>query len=121
MFDLQPGISLSRDVSVTADMSPAHLAPTIVLSTPKMIELMEMASTEAVQERLGADRTSVGTHVDVSHEAAAREGEVVTVSSELVEIDRRLLTFRVAVTVGDRVIGQGTHNRFVVDRDRFAG
>jgi fluoroacetyl-CoA thioesterase len=117
--ELEPGISLQRDVVVTADMSPAHLAPTVVLSTPKMIELMEMAATESVQGHLGEERTSVGTHVDVSHESAAREGEVVTVSAELVEIDRRLLTFEVSVNVGDRVIGRGTHQRFVIDRDRF--
>jgi predicted thioesterase len=117
--DLEPGVSLTRDVTVTADMSPPHLAPTIVLSTPKMIELMEWAATESVQSRLGEERTSVGTHVNVSHESAARDGEVVTVSAELVEVDRRLLTFAVSAKVGDRVIGQGTHQRFVIDRDRF--
>ena len=82
-FELEPGLHLSRDVTVTAEMSPPHLAPTVVLSTPKMIELMEMASTDAVQGRLGESRTSVGTHVNVSHESAAREGEVVTVSAHL--------------------------------------
>lgn len=121
MLDLKTGISLTREVTVTSEMSPAHLAPTIVLSTPKMIELMEMAATDAVQAHLGTSRTSVGTHVDVSHESAARDGDVVTVTAKLSEVDRRALTFDVAVVVGDRVIGRGTHKRFVIDRDRFGG
>ncbi len=120
MHDLTAGIENVEQVTVTADMSPPHLAPTIVLSTPKMIELMEWAATRAVQPVLGDDRTSVGTHVNVSHEAAAREGEVVTVAATLTAVNRRRLTFAVSATVGDRVIGRGTHERFVIDRNRFA-
>lgn len=119
MVELETGISLTRDVTVSPDMSPPHLAPTVVLSTPKMIELMETVATESVQGRLGDERTSVGTHVDVSHESAAGEGDVVTVTAVLEDVDRRMLTFRVTARVGDRVIGQGTHKRFVIDRDRF--
>lgn len=119
-MDLAPGLECTDRLVVTADMSPPHLAPTIVLSTPKMIELMEWAATNAVQPALGETRTSVGTHVDVSHEAAAREGEEITIHARLAEVDRRRLTFEVSVTVGDRVIGRGRHERFVIDRDRFA-
>ena len=120
MTELQPGIEYRTELTVSPEMSPPHLAPIVVLSTPKMIELMEMAATSSVQPFLGEERTSVGTHVDVSHEAAAREGETVTVRSRLVEVDRRRLTFEVSVSVGDRGIGRGTHQRFVIDRSRFS-
>lgn len=121
MTELKPGIQHRSEVTVTEDMTPPHLAPIVVLSTPKMIELMEMTATWSVQPLLGDDQTSVGVHVDVSHEAAARGGETVTVESTLVDVDRRRLTFEVSARVGDLIIGRGTHQRFVVDRRRFSG
>lgn len=114
----------TRHTTVTRvgpEHTPAHLAPVVVLSTPEMIRLMEEASTAAVQDLLDpADKTSVGVHVDVSHESAAREDEEVTVEAELVAVDGPRLTFRVVARCGDRVIGRGTHRRYVVDRSRFA-
>lgn len=119
---LSPGASHSLKVQVGPDMTPAHLMPLVVLSTPEMIRLMEEASTSAVQPALDVtDQTTVGTHVDVSHESAAREAEEVTVDAELVAIDGPRLTFSVRARVEDRVIGRGTHRRYVIDRSRFAG
>lgn len=121
-MQLSPGATHTESVRVTADLSPAHLAPVVVLSTPEMIRLMEEASTQAVQPLLGAvDGTTVGVHVDVSHESAARENEEVTVESTLVSVDGPRLTFRVEARVGGRIIGRGTHRRYVIDRSRFAG
>jgi predicted thioesterase len=104
---------------VTADMTPRHLLPTVVLSTPKMIALMEQASLDLVQPMLDDGQTSVGTHVNVSHQAAAREGEEVLFQSRLAAVEGRRLLFEVSAAVGDRLIGKGTHERFVVDRSRF--
>lgn len=121
-MQIAPDTSHTTTTTVTADLSPVHLAPIVVLSTPDMIRLMEEASTAAVQPQLEAgDQTTVGTHVDVSHEAAAREGEQVTVEAELTTVSGPRLTFRVEARVGERVIGRGTHRRHVVDRSRFAG
>lgn len=107
---------------VTADMTPHHLAPIVVLSTPEMIGMMEEAATRAVQPHLDElDQTTVGTHVDVSHESAAREGEEVEVEAELSAVDGPRLSFRVEARVGDRIIGRGNHRRYIVDRSRFAG
>jgi predicted thioesterase len=101
-------------------MSPAHLAPVVVLATPEMISLMEQAATTAVQPLLeAANQTTVGTHVDVSHESAGREGEEVEVTAELVAADGPRLTFDVTARVGERIIGRGTHRRHIVDRSRF--
>lgn len=119
---LSAGATHSLTVPVSPEMTPAHLAPLVVLATPEMIRLMEEASTAAVQPALEeTGQTTVGTHVDVSHEAAAREGDEVRVHAELVAIDGPRLTFRVEARVDDRVIGRGTHRRYVVDRSRFAG
>ena len=120
MKTLQLGISNHRTITVTAELSPAHLAPLVVLSTPDMIRLMEEICTDAVQPFVEAEnQTTVGTHVDVSHESAATEGEEVELRCELITIERRRLTFRVEAKVGDQLVGQGTHQRHVIDRDRF--
>ncbi|MFP3914122.1 MAG: thioesterase family protein [Actinomycetota bacterium] len=118
---LAPGARHGFTVKVTAEMTPSHLRPLVVLSTPEMIRLMEEASTQAVQSALEEEgRTTVGTHVDVSHESAAGEGEEVMVEAVLVAIDGPRLTFEVEARIGDRIVGRGTHRRHVVDRSRFS-
>lgn len=119
---LATGISHATRTVVTPDLSPPHLAPVVVLATPEMIWLMEQACTEACQPLLEPlDQTTVGTHVDVSHESAARLDEEVVVTAELVAVDGPRLTFRVDARVEDRVVGRGIHRRHVIDRSRFAG
>lgn len=122
MSALAPGISHRQTITVTSDLSPPHLAPIVVLSTPEMIRLMEETCLSSVQPLIeDDDQTSVGVHVDVSHESAARQGEQVEISCELVEVEGRRLTFDVDVRVGDRIVGRGTHRRHVIDRSRFRG
>jgi fluoroacetyl-CoA thioesterase len=116
---LQPGIDHTVDATVTADMSPAHL-PVKVLSTPMMIQLIELTCLQSVVPHLDDGETTVGTHVCVSHVAAAQEGEVVTVDGRLVEVEKRRLRFEVSAKVGDRLLGEGTHERAVIDTSRFA-
>lgn len=121
MSPLEIGLTNRKTVTVTPDLSPPHLAPAIVLSTPNMILLMEETCTSAIQPLIEADdQTSVGTHVNVSHESAATGGEEVEVTCELIEVDRRRVTFLVEARVGARIIGRGTHQRHVIDRSRFA-
>ena len=100
---------------VTEDMSPAHL-PVKVLSTPDMIRLIEMTCLTTAQEHLDEGETTVGVHVCVSHAASVDAGEEVEVACELTEIDRRRLVFETTVTAGDKVVSEGTHQRFVVRR-----
>ena len=96
---LAVGLKHSRTVTVTDDMTPAHLRsePIRVLSTPDMIRLIEQTAIEAVAPSLVAGQASVGTRVDVAHLAATPVGMTVTITVELVEIDRRRLGFRVEV------------------------
>jgi fluoroacetyl-CoA thioesterase len=118
--ELAVGLSNTSSTIVTADMSPSHLAPVVVLATPEMIWLIERTCTDAVEPLLAAEnRTTVGTHVDISHESAAREGEEVIIEATLVYVDGPRLRFEVLARVGDRVVGRGTHRRHVVDRSRF--
>jgi fluoroacetyl-CoA thioesterase len=115
---LAPGLEQSETVEVTPEMSPPHLSA-LVLSTPSMIQLMEVTSLQMVKPHLDDNETTVGTHVCVSHVAGAAAGERVTVTSRLSEVAKRRLTFEVSAHCGDRLLGEGTHQRAVVDASRF--
>ena len=115
---LAPGLSHSRSVTVTEDMTPAHLRGDAVrvLATPEMVRLIEQTAIECVHAELGPGQTTVGTVVNVRHLAATPEGMAVTVAVELTEVDRRRLVFRVEVRDEVEKVGEGTHERFVIDR-----
>ena len=117
---LQPRLSTSVELVVAAEHSPQHLLPAVVLSTPFMIQKMEEICTLMVWEHLDDHETTVGTHVDVYHRSAAREGEAVTFACELRSVEGRKLLFDVSARASDRIVGEGIHERFVVDRGRFA-
>jgi predicted thioesterase len=114
---LAVGLTHSRSVKVTDEMTPAHLRsePIRVLSTPDMIRLIEQTAIEAVAPHLAPGQATVGTRVDVSHLAASPVGMTVTITVELVEVDRRRLGFRVSVKDELDDAGKGTHERFIVD------
>jgi fluoroacetyl-CoA thioesterase len=115
---LAVGLEGSASYEITADMSPPHL-PAPVLSTPSMIQLIEATCLTTAQAHLDEGQTTVGTHVCVSHAAAAMVGETIEVTCRLDEVDRRRLTFATTVTCGDRTLSTGTHQRAVIDLSRF--
>jgi fluoroacetyl-CoA thioesterase len=116
---LQPGITNETRHTVTAEMSAPHL-PRKVLSTPTMIGLIEGTCLLATKEHLDEGETTVGTHVCVSHQAGAAEGEEVVIRCRLTNVNKRRLTFDVEVDgpTGTR-ISVGTHERAVVSLDRM--
>ena len=90
-----------------------------VLATPKMIALMEKASMSAVDSYLDKGYTSVGTSIDVKHVSATPIGMKVDVKSELIKIDGKKLLFKVEAHDELGLIGEGTHERFIVDAEKF--
>lgn len=113
------GLGSSAEHLVTEDMSPAHL-PVKVLSTPSMVGLIEQTCLQFMQEHLEGTEGSVGTHICVSHVAAAPAGATVRVDCEVAKIAKgRFLTFDVSVHDGETLLGEGTHDRAVVDTSRF--
>jgi predicted thioesterase len=91
-----------------------------VLSTPHMIGRMELTSRDAVLPFLDAGFDTVGTHVDVYHLAAAPIGAVVTFTAEVVAVDGRRIQFRVEARDEQEKIGEGTHERAIVNVAKFA-
>ncbi len=91
-----------------------------VLSTPNMILYMERTCRETVLRFLEPGHDSVGTHVNVSHVAAAPIGVVVTFTAEIMAVEDRRVTFRVAArSEGGELIGEGTHERGIINVARF--
>ena len=90
-----------------------------VLATPAMIALMENAAMNAVAPHLEAGQTTVGTQISTSHIKASALGATITATAVLTAVDGRSLTFAITAHEGDKTIGEGTHTRFIVDRERF--
>ena len=114
---LPVGLKYSKAVTVTDDLTPAHLRadPIRVLSTPDVIRIIEQTAIEAVSASLAPGQATVGTKVDIAHLAATPVGMTVTVTVELVEVDRRRLAFRVEVRDELDEVARGTHERFIID------
>jgi predicted thioesterase len=91
-----------------------------VLSTPHMIGHMEGTSRNLVLPMLDAGFDTVGTEVHVSHLAAAPMGEKVTFRSEILKVGGRRVTFKVEARDSRDKIGEGTHERFIINVERFA-
>ena len=106
-----PGLKGQKQVLVCEHNVAGHVDK---FSTPAMIGLMEQAAIQAVHEFLEEGQTSVGFEVNVRHLAPADIGATITAYSELLEVDRNRLTFRVEAYEGDRKIGGGTHRRAVI-------
>jgi fluoroacetyl-CoA thioesterase len=119
--ELQPGLS-GEVVRVVSEDITAHAMGSggvHVLGTPAMLMLMEQAALTAVEPALAEGQTTVGTLLDVRHLAATPVGMQVTVRARLVAIDGRKLTYDVDAEDEREPIGRGTHERVIVDVDRF--
>ena len=90
-----------------------------VLATPTMVALMENAAMLAVAKELGEGETTVGSMISTSHLKPSKVGATVLAVAELVEVDGRKLTFKIAAYDGETLIGEGEHVRFVVNREKF--
>ena len=90
-----------------------------VFATPAMVALMENAAMNVVAACLPDGQTTVGEHISVFHMAPTKMGESVRAEAELMVVEGRKLTFGVRAFQGEKLIGEGTHDRFVVDKERF--
>jgi predicted thioesterase len=91
-----------------------------VLSTPQMISLMEWTCRETVQPLLEPGYDTVGTHVNVAHLAGAPIGMTVTFTAEVLSATERRVQFRVEARDEKEIIGEGTHERAIINVAKFA-
>ena len=90
-----------------------------VFGTPAMVALMEEAAINAVDDKLPEGYATVGIHLDVRHIAATPIGMNVTARAELTNIDGNKLIFRIEAFDESEKIGEGTHQRFIIELGRF--
>lgn len=90
-----------------------------VLATPKLICLVEEVAANLAEKSLPVEFTSVGTNINVNHTAPTPIGAKVHVEVELAEIDRRKLIFKIVASDDVGKILDGTHERFIVEREKF--
>ena len=102
-----------------------HTAPSIgsgkvrVLATPVMINLIEAAALAAIEHLLPDGYQSLGTHLDVRHLAATPVGMKVRATADVTRVDGRSVTFKVSAADEKELIGDGTHERVVVNVAKF--
>ena len=90
-----------------------------VLATPAMMALMENAAMMAIAEALPEGCTSVGGHIESSHLRPSKIGDKIPATAAVTKVEGNKVEFRVAAYSGETLLGEGTHLRFVVDKERF--
>ncbi|HUL00771.1 MAG TPA: thioesterase family protein [Nitrospirota bacterium] len=120
-FDIPIGTSASETVTVTRELTVAHLIPNMpeVYGTPFMIYLMEHAAAKAITPFLSPGWASVGLQINVRHVAATPVGFLVTATATVLSVSSHLVTFSVKAHDGVDLIGEGVHERAIVDLSRF--
>jgi fluoroacetyl-CoA thioesterase len=126
--DLRPGITYRLQYRIPADKTVPDVYPEFaefqqmprVFATGFMVALIEQACLLAVKPYLDwPHEQTVGTHVNLSHLAATPPGHVVTVQCEVTEVQGRRIRFRASARDESDLISEGTHERTVIDFERF--
>jgi fluoroacetyl-CoA thioesterase len=121
ILDLPAGLTGSAELVV----GEQHTAPRVgsgrirVLATPVMINLFEAAALAAIEQSLPEEHQSLGTHLDITHIAATPVGMRVRASAEVLRVEGRTVYLKVVAHDERELIGEGTHERVVVNVNRF--
>jgi len=125
--DLRPGLRHARTLIVTPDLSVRAAAPAFgggddmppVLATANLIALVEWTCVAALAPYIEAHQRTLGTRIEISHSAPTPIGMKVTAEVELIAIRGRRLRFKVGCRDETEAIGEGFHERAIIDHDRF--
>lgn len=90
-----------------------------VLATPSMLALMENAAMLAVADALPEGCTTVGGHIESSHLKPSKIGDKVFATAEVTKVDGKKIEFKVSAFSGETLLGEGSHLRFIVEREKF--
>jgi len=120
-INLEVGIVNEKEFTVREEDTASFLGSgaVAVLSTPAMIMMMENTARLAVEDKLPEGYTTVGTRVDVAHLHPAPIGAKIRVFAKLIKQEGRKLVFTVEAYWNDKKIGEGTHERYIVNREKF--
>lgn len=118
---IEIGLKYTSELTVTDAVTAVKVGSgdMPVLATPMMMALMENAAMLAVRDALPEGCTTVGGHIESSHLKPSRVGDVIRAEAEVTKVDGKKIVFKVSAYSGDILLGEGTHLRFIVDRDKF--
>ena len=121
MKELPIGLKGQAETTVNEQNTAAAMGSGLlpVIATPATLAQVAQAAASSGQPCADEGEGTVGTRLEVSHLAATPLGLAVRAESELVAVDRRKLSFTVRAWAGEELIGEGTHQRFVIDNARF--
>ncbi len=120
-FNLQIGMTAEKSEKVTENNTAIKYGSggVAVYATPAMIGIMEGTCLAAVDPFLPEGMSTVGIHLDVKHTAATPVGMSVRATAKLIEISAKRLTFTVEAYDNKEKIGEGTHQRYIIDLAKF--
>ncbi len=118
---METGLTYTSEATVTADKLAVNVGSGDlgVLATPMMVALMENAAMLCVADSLPIDATTVGGRIDCSHLRPTAVNQTIKATATLTAVEGRKLTFRVTAYDAKGIIGEGTHIRYVVNRQSF--
>ena len=118
---IEIGLKHTSELTVTEDVTAMVIGSgdMPVLATPMMMALMENAAMLAVKDYLPEGLTTVGGHIESSHLKPSKIGDVVRAEAEVIKVEGKKIEFKVTAYSGETLLGEGTHLRFVVDREKF--
>ena len=90
-----------------------------VFATPMFLALMENAAMLAVKDELPEGCTTVGGHISSSHLKPSKIGDMIRAEAEVTKVEGKKIEFKVAAYSGETLLGEGTHLRFIVEREKF--
>lgn len=102
--------------NTAAAMKSGSLA---VFATPAMCALMEEAACAAVAAHLEEDSGTVGISLNITHDRATKLGDTVTATATVTAVEGRKITYTVEACDSKGIIGKGTHERFLIDNEKF--
>ncbi len=120
---IQVGIRGVKSAKVTEEYTAEHLLSGLlpVFATPALVALMEYTCSDSVQPELESGFGTVGSFINCKHLSPSPIGSTITCESELIEVDKRRLVFKVRACDDFGEIGSGVHERFIIDNARFMG
>lgn len=118
---LEKGLTGKAETVVTSDNTAKTFGSGTldVFATPAMIALMEETCWKTVQPELDEGCGTVGTQVNIAHSAPSAIGNHIKCEASLIEVDGRRLVFEVECRDDNGIIGKGTHERFIINNEKF--
>ena len=119
-------VSAGQTATSTVTVTESNIAKTmksgsleVFATTPAMCALMEEAAQAAVQPHLEKGEGTVGISISISHDAPSPMGSTITAKATVTAVEGRKITFNIEASDGVGIIGKGTHERFVINNEKF--